>query len=134
MKRAGDVACMDEKTKYIQSFGENPEGNRQLGRRIRRCEDNIKTYIQTERWKIVEWINDAEDRENWRALVQTVTTRGFHRIPQGIVSFSKEFCFKELAGYFANGKLVSRKMPLTRCVKQGNIFDELISLTLLTYG
>jgi hypothetical protein len=55
-----------------------PEGKRSLGRPRRRWEDNIKMDLQ----KVVggrgDWMELAEDRDRWRALV--VTVRNF-RVP-----------------------------------------------------
>jgi hypothetical protein len=46
-----------------------PEGKRPLGRPRRRWVDNIKMDL---RWDGVDWIDTAQDREHWRALVNTV--------------------------------------------------------------
>jgi hypothetical protein len=46
-----------------------PEGRRPLGRPRRRWEDNIKMEI---RFGDVDWIHLAQDRDRWRALVNTV--------------------------------------------------------------
>jgi hypothetical protein len=43
-----------------------PEGKRPLGRPRRRWEDNIKTEVG---WGGVDWIDMAEGRDRWRALV-----------------------------------------------------------------
>ena len=48
-----------------------PEGKRPLGRPIRRWEDNIKMDLQ-EVGGGGDWMELAEDRERWRALVNTV--------------------------------------------------------------
>jgi hypothetical protein len=48
-----------------------PEGRRPLGRTRRRWEDNIKMDIQDVGW-IMDWIKLAQDRDKWRALVNTV--------------------------------------------------------------
>jgi hypothetical protein len=42
-----------------------PEGKRPLGRRRRRWVDNI-------RWNDIDWIDLAQDRDQWGALVNTV--------------------------------------------------------------
>jgi hypothetical protein len=55
-----------------------PEGKRPLGRPRRRWEDNIKTDLQEVRGRRGDWIELAQDRYRWRALVGTV--RDF-RIP-----------------------------------------------------
>jgi hypothetical protein len=50
----------------------NSEGKRPLGRQWHRWMDNIKMYL----WEIgrggADWINLAQDRDQWRALVKTV--------------------------------------------------------------
>jgi hypothetical protein len=48
------------------------EGKRPLGRPRRRWVDNIKTYLRGIGWDGVDWIELAEDRDHWRALVNTV--------------------------------------------------------------
>jgi hypothetical protein len=49
-----------------------PEGRRPLGRPRRRWEDNIKMYLQEVGWRGVDWIDMAQDRDRWRALVNAV--------------------------------------------------------------
>jgi hypothetical protein len=39
-----------------------------LGRR----EDNIRMDLREIGWKVVEWIHLAQDRDQWRALVNTL--------------------------------------------------------------
>ena len=48
------------------------EGKRPLGRPRRRCEDNIKMDLQEVVGGCGEWMELAEDRDRWRALVSTV--------------------------------------------------------------
>jgi hypothetical protein len=47
-----------------------PEGKRPLGRR--RWVDNVKMDLREIGWDGVNWINMAQDRDQWRALVNTV--------------------------------------------------------------
>jgi len=49
------------------------EGKRPLGRSRRRWEDNIKMDLQE-----VDWIDLAQDRARWRALVNAVMNRRVH--------------------------------------------------------
>jgi len=49
-----------------------PEGRRPLGRPRRRWEDNIKTDLQEVGGGFGDWMEFAQDRDRWRALVSTV--------------------------------------------------------------
>ena len=49
-----------------------PEGKRQPGRPRRRWEDNNKMDLQQVGYRGVDWIDLAQDRERWRALVTAV--------------------------------------------------------------
>jgi hypothetical protein len=49
-----------------------PEGKRQLGRPRRRWVGNIKIDLREIGWDSTDWINLAQDRDQWRALVNTV--------------------------------------------------------------
>jgi hypothetical protein len=50
-----------------------PEGKRPLRRPRRRWVDNIKTDLgEMGGWDGIDWINLAQDRDQWRALVNTV--------------------------------------------------------------
>ena len=49
-----------------------PEGKRSLGRPRRRCEDNIKMNLQEVGGGCGDWLELAQDRDRWRALVNTV--------------------------------------------------------------
>jgi len=49
-----------------------PEGKRPLGRPRRRWEDNIKRDLQEVGGGCEDWIELAQDRDRWQALVSTV--------------------------------------------------------------
>jgi hypothetical protein len=49
-----------------------PEGKRPLGRPRRRWEDNIKMDLQEVGGCRGDWMELAQDRDRWRALVGTV--------------------------------------------------------------
>ena len=49
-----------------------PEGKRSLGRPRRGWEDNIQTDLQEVGCAVMDWIELAQDREMWRALVIAV--------------------------------------------------------------
>jgi hypothetical protein len=49
-----------------------PEGRRPIERPRRRWEDNIKMDLQEVGWGGMDWIDMAQDRDRWRALVSAV--------------------------------------------------------------
>jgi hypothetical protein len=50
-----------------------PEGERPLGRPRCRWVDNINIDLREREWDDMDWIKLAQDRNQWRALVNTVT-------------------------------------------------------------
>jgi hypothetical protein len=62
MIMAGHIARMGEKRIACRILVGQPEGNRPLGRPRRRWVDIIK----------MDWIDLAQDRDQWKALVKTV--------------------------------------------------------------
>jgi hypothetical protein len=72
MRWAGHVARMGEtRNAYRISVG-MPEGKRPLGRPRRKWVDNIKIDLRDIGQDGVDWIYMAQDRDQWRALVNTV--------------------------------------------------------------
>jgi hypothetical protein len=49
-----------------------PKGKRPLGRPRSRWEDGIRKDLREIGWGSVEWIQLAQDRNQWQALVNTV--------------------------------------------------------------
>jgi len=49
-----------------------PEGKRPNVRARRRWEDNIKVDLQEVGSEVMDWIDVAQDRDRWRALVNAV--------------------------------------------------------------
>jgi hypothetical protein len=72
MRWAGHVACMGEERGAYNILVGRLEGRRPLGRPRRRWEDNIKMYLWEIGFADVDWIDFAQDRDRWRALVNTV--------------------------------------------------------------
>jgi len=56
---------------YRASVGK-PEGKRSLGTPKRKWEDNIKMDLKEMEWKVVDWTGLSENRDRWRAVVNTV--------------------------------------------------------------
>jgi hypothetical protein len=61
----------EERNAYRILVGE-PEGKRPLGRPRRRWENNIKINRREVGWGGVDWIYLAQDRDQWRVLVNMV--------------------------------------------------------------
>jgi len=56
----------------IQYVWEKPEGKRPLGKTRHRWEDNVQLGLQEVGCGGMDWIEVAQDRDRWRALVNTV--------------------------------------------------------------
>jgi hypothetical protein len=72
MRWAGHVARMGEERVVHRVLVRKPEEKRPLGRPRRRWEDNIKINLQDVGGDRGDWMELAEDRDRWRALVGTV--------------------------------------------------------------
>jgi hypothetical protein len=63
---------MREKRNAYNILLGKPEGKRQLGRAKRRWVDNVKMDIREIGWGGMDGIDLAQDRDQWRALVNAV--------------------------------------------------------------
>jgi hypothetical protein len=72
MRWAGHVARMMEVRGAYNILVGRPEGRRPLGTPRRRWEDNILMDLREIGFGDVNWIHLAQDRDKWRALVNTV--------------------------------------------------------------
>jgi hypothetical protein len=73
----------EKRNAYMNLVGK-PEGKRPIGRHTRRWEDNITIDLREIGWGGVDWVHLAQDRDQWRALVNTVMNL---RIPQNTGKF-----------------------------------------------
>jgi hypothetical protein len=72
MRWVGHVVHMGEGRGAYRILVGRPEGRRPLGRPRHRWEDNIKMDLQEVGWAGMDWIDMAQDRDRWRALVNAV--------------------------------------------------------------
>jgi hypothetical protein len=72
MRWEGHVARMGEKRNVYRLLVGKPEGKRPQGRPRRRWIDNIKIDLSEIGVNVVDWIDLAQDRYRWRALVNSV--------------------------------------------------------------
>jgi hypothetical protein len=68
---AGHVTHAGGMRNACKIFIGKPEGKRPLGRYRHR--NNIKMDLREIRWKCVDWMHLAQDSDQWRALMNTVT-------------------------------------------------------------
>ena len=76
MRWAGYIARMEEGRGVHKVLVGKPEGKRPLGRPRRRWEDSIKMDLQEVERGCGDWMELAQDRDRWRALVSTVMNFG----------------------------------------------------------
>jgi hypothetical protein len=69
---AGHVARMGEKMNAYRILVGKPEGKRPILRLRCRWLDNIKMDLREIVWDSMNWIDLAEDRDQWTDLVNTV--------------------------------------------------------------
>jgi hypothetical protein len=72
MSWAGHVARKGENRNAYRLLVGKPKGKRPLGRPRRRWMDNIRVDLGEVGWSDVDWIGLGQDRNRWRALVNSV--------------------------------------------------------------
>ena len=65
------MACMEKGRGVHKVLVGKPEGRRPLGRPRHRLEDNIKMDLEEVGRGCGDWMELAQDRDRWRALVRT---------------------------------------------------------------
>jgi len=80
MKWAGHVGRMGQGRGVYRVLVGKPEGKRPLGRPRRRWEDNIKVDLKEVGGDCGDWMELAQDRDRWRALVSTVMNLRFPKM------------------------------------------------------
>ena len=72
MRWAGHVAHIGERRGIYSVLVGKPDVKRRLGKPRCRWEDNIKMSLQEVGCGCIGWIELAQDRDSWRALVNAV--------------------------------------------------------------
>jgi hypothetical protein len=72
MRWAGHVARVGEGRGVYRVLVGIPEGRRLLGKPRRRWDDNIRMVFRKVGCGCVDWMELAQDRKRWRALVSAV--------------------------------------------------------------
>ena len=72
IRLAGHVARMGDSKRVYRDLVGKAEGKRPLGRLRPKWEDNIKMDLQELGCWRMDWIEPAQDRHRWRALVNAV--------------------------------------------------------------
>jgi hypothetical protein len=80
MRWAGHVARIGEVKGAYNILVGRPEGRRPLGRTRRSWEYRIKMDLREIEFGEVDWIHWAQDRDRWRALVNTVMNLLVHKM------------------------------------------------------
>ncbi|KAJ4428093.1 hypothetical protein ANN_24107 [Periplaneta americana] len=122
LRWAGHVARMGESRNAYRVLVGRSEGKRPLGRPRRRWKDNIKMYLREVGHDVREWINLAQDRDQWRAygrVAMNLRVCDLHKKFQSFLSVSekKNPCRPNLS--FLCDTIKNSKRPKTFCLKQG---------------
>jgi len=72
MRCVGHVACVGERRGMYRVLVGKPEAERPLGRDRHRWENSIKVDLQEVGCGGMDWIELAQDRDSWWALVNAV--------------------------------------------------------------
>jgi hypothetical protein len=80
MRWTGHVACIRAKRNAYRILVGKPEAKSPLERLRSRWENNIKMDLREIGWVGMDWIDLAQDRDQWRALANTVLNLRFHNI------------------------------------------------------
>jgi hypothetical protein len=80
----GACSTYGRNDKLIQNFGGKTRREEITRRPGLRWKDNIRTHLGEIGWEFVDWRHLAQNRDQWRALVNTVMNL---QVPQKVESF-----------------------------------------------
>ena len=69
LRWAGHVARKEESKSAFKILTDKPTRNRPMGRPMRICEDNIRVNLEEIGINAGNWVDSAQNRNYWRALV-----------------------------------------------------------------
>jgi hypothetical protein len=72
LRWVGHVACIREDWNVYQVLMGKPEGKRPLGRSSHKWEDGLRMDLREIGWGSINWIQLAQDMDQWWAFVNTV--------------------------------------------------------------
>jgi hypothetical protein len=72
MRWAGHIACRGDMRNAYRILVGKLKGMRPLGKPRGRWEDDVRMDLRERWWKCVDWIDLAQDRDQWPALENTV--------------------------------------------------------------
>jgi hypothetical protein len=76
----GACSAYGGEERHIQGLVGKTKGKRPLGRPRRTWDDNIKMDLDVVGCEVMEWIELAQDRDRWCALVRAVMNFRFHKM------------------------------------------------------
>ena len=118
---AGNVARIGEGRGLYRVLVGKPEGKRPLGRPRLRWEDNIKMDLQEEGCNCMDWVELAQDRDRWRALVNAVMNLRVPYNPGNFLTSSRQVSFSRRTLLHGVSKQVSKNIFPWFCLLQVNI-------------
>jgi hypothetical protein len=82
----GRVCSKNEKRNAYNILVRKLEGKRPLGRPRRRWVDNVKMDLREIGWDGIDWLDMAQDRDQWRSLVNIKCCKVLEWLTIGIFS------------------------------------------------
>jgi hypothetical protein len=76
VRQVGHMTRMGEERKVYKVFMGRPKGKRPPWRPKHRWENGIRMDFRETGWEGVEWVQLAQDREQWQAVVNEVMNLG----------------------------------------------------------
>ena len=115
LRWAGHVARMEEGRSAFKILTGNPVGKKLLGRPRRRWKENIKMDLKEIGINAENWVDSAQDRDYWRALVNAALN--FR------VAYTMELVSNSACSSFTEVRPLSRLKLSLRTVAYTNVFQ-----------